>query len=333
MPSSWKRLLRVSHRSRKNGEHGESIPTRQPEEDSEIPAEGKTDSALTMEAPSRMSPQTPLLSNASSLWHEAHALLKEKDAKLVDAYKTALLQEADAGPRDELSEAEMDERLKVIIESRLKEIENSRVKINIAGREVNLQKSVRRSIETVLSVKDLVTTAVSSEVHASLAWAGVLILLNPIAKAVMQSDNTTEGFAKISDLLAQYRVIEGFEIDNDSSRNLTSTASEARKQLKISLRENFVKLYAAILDYHIRLAKRFSRSGFFRALEDLTTTDDWQTMLETIITLHDSISGILRTMRHDMLQGVDHKLGELERELEKSRKDMEEIKHNAKVSR
>ncbi|KAJ5738150.1 hypothetical protein N7493_001305 [Penicillium malachiteum] len=241
---------------------------------------------------------------------------------------TALLQEVNIEPGDGFSEAEINHRLKAIIEIRLEEIQTSRVKISIAGREVDLKKSVRRSIETVLSVKDLVTTAVSSEFHASLAWVGVLIFLNPIPKAVKQSDDATEGFAKISDLLAQYKVIEGFQIDDDLSEDFVLTAAEAKKKPRVSLRENVVKLYAAILDYHIRLAKHFSRSGFFRALEDLRATDDWQSMLDTVTNIHDSISGILRTIRHDMLQGVDHKLGELKRELEKSRKDMQEIKHN-----
>ncbi|KAJ5710634.1 hypothetical protein N7488_004790 [Penicillium malachiteum] len=219
------------------------------------------------EPPPREQCRIALLSEG--LWDEAYALLKEKDAKLVDAYKTALLQESDPGSTKQCSETEINDRLKVINQSRLEEIQNSRVKINIAGREVDLKKSLRRSIETVLLVKDLVTTAVSSEFHASLA------------------------------------VIEGFEVDEDpqSSSIFTSTATEAKRTMGMLLRQDVVKFYAAILDYQIRLAKHFSRSGFFRALEDLGTTDDWQSMLETIKTLHDSVSGILRTIRPDMLQG------------------------------
>ncbi|KAJ6032493.1 hypothetical protein N7540_003225 [Penicillium herquei] len=199
------------------GEHSDSISTGPPGKDSEIPVEAKNDSTPSIEAPSQVNHQIPLLSDACSLWGKADALLKEKDAKLIDAYTTALLQEADAVSSDESSGAERNDRLQEVVKNRLQEFENSRVKIHIAGREVDLQKLVRRSIETVLSVKDLVTTAVSSEFHASLAWAGVLILLNPIKKQLCteQSENVTEGFAKISDLLARYRVIEASEIDDD----------------------------------------------------------------------------------------------------------------------
>ncbi|KAJ5738030.1 hypothetical protein N7493_001185 [Penicillium malachiteum] len=74
-----------------------------PENDSEIPAEitPKIDSTSTTEPPSQVNIRIPLLSDASHLWEEANVWLKEKDAKLIDAYKTSLLQEADAGPSDE----------------------------------------------------------------------------------------------------------------------------------------------------------------------------------------------------------------------------------------
>lgn len=95
------------------------------------------------------------------------------------------------------------------------------------GKEVIVKEQVGKVVRAILSVKDFIRSAVSTEPHAALAWAGVLVILpvsiymqilfhfsmltsalQILVNPVTQDDNAMEGLGYISELLLRCKVIE-----------------------------------------------------------------------------------------------------------------------------
>ncbi|KAJ5721674.1 uncharacterized protein N7483_009608 [Penicillium malachiteum] len=198
-------------------------------------------------------------------WKDAYEKLQDEDPKLVESYRKILLQQI--AERDETpSGTNNDPVLEEFIKTRLQEIEKTQLKLEISGREIVAREQVRRIMNAILSVKDFISTAVSSEPHAALAWAGILVLMNPIVRSSTQGDDAMDCFEKISKLMVVYRVVESTPIA--SSPRAGSDQAEPLSDLASSIKTQMITLYSQILKYHIRLSKHLNESGFLRFVED-----------------------------------------------------------------
>ncbi|KAI2864327.1 hypothetical protein CBS147321_4040 [Aspergillus niger] len=166
---------------------------------------------------------------------------------------------------------DIDPRLESCVKRRLEAIEKLRCKIRIGGKEIEVKKQVRRVVGGILSVKDIITAAVSAEPHVSIAWAGVLFLLYPLAKSFDQDEDAMNGFQAVSDLMVRSKTVE---------------------------------LYVLILEYHMSLATHFDHAGFRRFLHDWTEIDKWHSMLKSITSLDESIGQYLATFAGDDIQKI-----------------------------
>jgi hypothetical protein len=70
-----------------------------------------------------------------------------------------------------------------LLKHKFQEVENSRLKIKVKGKEIVVAEQIRKTILVVLSAKDFIGSAVSAEPHAALAWAGVCLILPVSTKA------------------------------------------------------------------------------------------------------------------------------------------------------
>jgi len=57
-------------------------------------------------------------------------------------------------------------------------MQNRRLKITVGGEEVIVKEQVRKIVYAIISAKKFVGSVVSTEPHAALAWAGVLVVLS-----------------------------------------------------------------------------------------------------------------------------------------------------------
>lgn len=73
--------------------------------------------------------------------------------------------------------AERQKRLQNIVEQKLQALQRSHLKFTVSGVEVDVREQVRKVVHAILCAKDFIGVAISAEPHASLAWAGVLIIL------------------------------------------------------------------------------------------------------------------------------------------------------------
>ncbi|KAJ5724239.1 hypothetical protein N7488_002274 [Penicillium malachiteum] len=144
----------------------------------------------------------------NGLWDDAYKELSDdpKNSKLVTAYEKCLAQSGNT--EKDVSEIDPIPRLRSIIEDRLEEIERSRIKFTLAGKEIIIKDQIRRVADKILSVKDVVTTAVSAEPNAALAWSGALVILNSFTNSLKQDEKAMDGFEYITILLARYGVVQ-----------------------------------------------------------------------------------------------------------------------------
>ncbi|KAJ5726142.1 uncharacterized protein N7483_007499 [Penicillium malachiteum] len=205
-------------------------------------------------------------------------------------------------------------RLRALIKHRLEELQKSRLKFNVAGKEVVVKDQVHRALKSILSVNNLITTAVSSEPHAALAWAGILVILNPIAQSATQDDDAMQGFERIAGLLARYRVMEESQVQVYSSTTTVNQQGSIEK-LSLSIRSQTVRLYTAILKFQMRLAKHYLKSGVLRFLEDAIAVDNWNGMMQTIAGLDKCITDDLRALSDQTLQNIENTINDLQNDV------------------
>ena len=107
-------------------------------------------------------------------WERAYAVLQtSKDSKkYIAQYERILSQEILNNPNEPLLAAmktkECQQQISTLAHKKLKEAERSHSEI---------QRQIDRIVKSVLFFRDFVSSAVSSEPHAALVWAGVCIFL------------------------------------------------------------------------------------------------------------------------------------------------------------
>lgn len=272
---------------------------------------------------------TPRVLELKGLWKEAYEDLRKDDSELVDAYESAVSRECDSQAAEEAG-ADPEGGMRGFVKHRLQEIQDSHHTVTVAGKSIGIKDQARRAVHAILSVKDFISSAVSTEPHAALAWAGVLVLLHPILKSFTQEEDSIDGFERISGLLVRYRVIECTHIEVPSSRT-GSSSDKPVEDLEASIRSETVKLYSMILRYQMRLLKHFSRSGFFRFMEDLRVTDDWREMLQMIVAVEESINENLGALRGHILRQIEAGVAQLKDQLKLAQDTMVEARDEAKV--
>ncbi|PWY92996.1 hypothetical protein BO94DRAFT_583239 [Aspergillus sclerotioniger CBS 115572] len=238
----------------------------------------------------------------TGLWDEAYAELEKEHPKLVHFYETDLL----AGASDQ-SEVDLDrqKQLATLVQSKLKTIE-AHVGLSLGGSQIVVRDQARKVARMIVGVKDFISAAVSAEPHASLAWAGVLVLIPILLNLITQHDDAAQGVEYISDLLIRPAI--------------------ELKELCASIRGKTIRLYSEILQYEIRLAKQYSHGASFHALRDFAVADNWKEMLTSVKTLEQSIKTDLETLGDDTAKRIDTTVAEMMVNLKQTRDDLQDLK-------
>ena len=111
----------------------------------------------------------PELSKSEKLWRNAYAALKMEEPSLVQDFEDAL--------GFDTINTRSTKRLGNILRQRVLAQDAKQLVITIMGKSVKVREFGEKIIAFILSTKDLVTTATSSEPHAALAWATVSLIL------------------------------------------------------------------------------------------------------------------------------------------------------------
>ncbi|KAE8315627.1 hypothetical protein BDV41DRAFT_530490 [Aspergillus transmontanensis] len=118
------------------------------------------------------------------LWKEAYEKIRKGNRGLVESYEEGLLKLGLECDKEQMRVNPCDSRtsqIQQLANQRIKEIGDRQLVVKIGGEEKVVRGEARqlaqRIVHGIVNVKDVISAAISSEPHAGLAWAGVLVIL------------------------------------------------------------------------------------------------------------------------------------------------------------
>ncbi|OOQ91128.1 hypothetical protein PEBR_01131 [Penicillium brasilianum] len=234
---------------------------------------------------------------AKSLWDCAYEFLEKENPSLVEKYEYLLSEEAKTstyqqhfmqrrGNIDHLTDSAPDNvtppsttppanrssrraQLDAIIQEGLRRVENMKTKYTIAGHEFVLGDQIAQSADLVLWAKGLIGEAVKSSSEASIAWAGVCIILPLLTNPRVADEANRDGFTYVTTRMRYYTALEPLLLRLSGNAGVTrALMEEANGQI--------VVLYRHVLEFQIRSVLRFYQSSIKGYVKDVFSPNDWK---------------------------------------------------------
>ncbi|KAI0449474.1 hypothetical protein F5B21DRAFT_47833 [Xylaria acuta] len=217
-----------------------------------------------------------------SLWDHAYDTLRKNEPKLVEDYEELLSKyaqktisasndgPAQAMPPDNVSRGtdrpSQEAQLKIIIAAGLQRIEE---------KETNLSNQIDQAAKLVLWAKDWIGAAVKQSPEASIAWAGVCIILPLLTNPKTADEANRDGIAYVTTRMQYYTKLQ--PLLERLGRN-----PEVSSDLMVEAKNHIIQLYQHILEFQIRSALRFYQSRPRRYASDVVLPEDWKKMTHNI---------------------------------------------------
>ena len=129
-------------------------------------------------------------SQLENLWKNAYEALKARDRDLVEVYTLSLAALNDIQincPQTSVPDLTPNE-INIVVKKRLDYLETKQLMIHLRGKPIKVREQGEKVIQFILWSNGFISTALSTQPYAALAWSGVSILL-PVSCAMIQSDN------------------------------------------------------------------------------------------------------------------------------------------------
>lgn len=150
------------------------------------------------------------------LWNVAYEKLREEDVKLIEKYETSLQGSLLADLDCVLSlKTSRREWMDTILKHKMQQIQANIWKLTFRSSEIQLTGAIQKILGVLKLVNEFVTAAVNSNPSASLAWAGVGVLL-PVSDNIAWS--TLSSYDEINQLFAILAIFEPYRAGFKSSR-------------------------------------------------------------------------------------------------------------------
>ena len=244
------------------------------------------------------------------LWDRAYESLREgKDSrKLMDAYEKILLSDfkddhSFPAVAEGTGTSKRERAMSALVERKVKTVEDARWKFQLGERTVEMKTHVDRIVKAILFAKDFVSSAVSAEPHAALAWAGVCMLLPLLLNPEIQKKALVEGLDYVSSLIVRFTTIEQLYHQQDP-RPSSLLGKENLEELNRSFEAQLTKLYSQILTYQAQVVCQMCRRTFIRSGRDILKLDDWSTSLEDIKKAEAACTGISQVVGWEKLEAT-----------------------------
>ncbi|EEA28223.1 hypothetical protein TMatcc_003457 [Talaromyces marneffei ATCC 18224] len=266
---------------------------------------GDTRPATTVNTQNSVSTSQPTTQTASNtilsakpryvkrdLWDEAYEALQAQNQDLIQKYEEIILeydkQNADATTQQLAppKSSRREEQLRQIASQKIDEVDLAKWQIKIGNRSLVLRDQFDKAVKVVIATKEFISSAVSSEPHAALAWAG--LLENP----TRQSKDVQDCLETIPFIVRRLRVMERL-IRPDSAQDTYNVDSFALIQ---DFEETTIKLYQTILEFQIRVGRHYSELWATRYGRDVIKADDWADLKSQINSLESKCTILARDL-------------------------------------
>ncbi|GAW17421.1 hypothetical protein ANO14919_068780 [Xylariales sp. No.14919] len=236
-----------------------------------------------------------------SLWGRAYDALREENPQLLEKYEKLLSEEASKAnthhkssndetsvqvtPLDDVGRdtkrQSQQAQLDTIIAKGLQRLEETKTTYTIAGREFVLGDQIAQTAEFVLWAKNLIGEAVKQSPEASIAWAGVCMILPLLTNPETAQAANRDGFTYVTARMRYYTELEP----------LVRRLGEDPLMAKVT--DQTVVLYQLILEFQILSVLRFYKSSLGRYASDVMQTHDWERMRVAIEKAEGTVKGDL----------------------------------------
>ncbi|KAL5094967.1 hypothetical protein Trisim1_003575 [Trichoderma cf. simile WF8] len=239
---------------------------------------------LRLEASGQSEKMKPLL------WDRAYDDLKKTDGQLVEEYEKLLstqlqtntnlhdnTQEDTIIAKNQINGTDPKirlEQLNSITSSGLQQLEVGKTKYNVFGREFIPRNQLARSMRFIQNIRTIIDEAVRVSPYASLAWAGVSIILPTFLDTATAEEACHKGFLYLSSRIQYYNKLE--------SLLLSSSDRMQASGLSAVLEDRLTALYGQIIRYLMKTVRRVNLTRLARLKEDITGHEDWEGMIAEI---------------------------------------------------
>jgi hypothetical protein len=247
-----------------------------------------------------------------SLWNRAYKALCEKDRPLVNEYEKILSKELSeqgtvhlyygsmmyipanslpatgitalqdtSGQAETLALAEnristdpdtRQAQLKKITDNGIRRAEEKQIEYTVFGHNFVLRDQVSQAAHFIKTVKGLVDEAVKVSPEASLAWAGVCVLLPVFTNQSAAEEANSDGLTYVTSRIRFYVELEHL---------LWPKNLETRGSME-EFESHLIDLYQHILEFQIKTVRRFYQSWLAKAGRDAIYHDNWAGMVSKI---------------------------------------------------
>ncbi|KAH6842236.1 hypothetical protein B0I37DRAFT_399035 [Chaetomium sp. MPI-CAGE-AT-0009] len=218
----------------------------------------------------------------TGLWDRAYKALGEHEPNLVEEYEGLLFDDTTtANTSDKLSQ----KRLQTITERGLKRLDENKLKWTIAGHEIAVGDRIAQAADLVLWAKDWISLATKASPEASIAWAGISIVLPLLTNHRTAEAANREGFTYVTTRMRYYAAFEPLVFRLAQSGRVGDDG-----KLMAEVTTHIVDLYEKILEFHLRTVLRLFRSRCKGLARDLVGYDDWAGWQKKITGLEDVVN-------------------------------------------
>ncbi|KAI1854212.1 hypothetical protein JX266_001353 [Neoarthrinium moseri] len=228
-----------------------------------------------------------------SLWNRAYEALREKEVQLVDQYEALLSRELvehttsiarlqdiphheeDFSHPENRINTHPDKRqaqLKSITDRGMQRADEKKTKYTIFGHDFVLRDQIAQVAQFTQAIKGLINEAVKVSPEASLAWAGVCVLLPVLTNPSAAEEANRDGLSYVTSRIRYYVELE----------RLLWPETIRGSALKPEFDSHIVDLYERILEFQIKSVLRFYRTWVANISRDVIRHDEWEKMVSKI---------------------------------------------------
>lgn len=242
-------------------------------------------------------------STSSSLWDRAYDALCEEQPDLIARYQACLQQylkdvnvDHDCNPSLESAAAAIASTDPLTRRSALSAISDvglerakTRGTYTLFGKSFNARDQMADISSSFRWIQTLVGEALKASPEASIAFAGVGIIVPLLASPQIAEEANQEGFIYVTSRMKYYIALEAAvkEALDSHSQNMTSLMMEVQGQA--------LELYKDIIDFQIRSVLRFFESWVKTAGRDVLRPQEWQDKKARIQALEETLYKDLQT--------------------------------------
>lgn len=244
-----------------------------------------------------------------TLWEEVYNDLDKNNPKLMKEFKEELQKSDDstAPPTDRQGRYD---QMRRVIQRKLKDIDDGRWKLEFRGHQLIVKDLVQPVASIAIWAKDYVGMALEVSAPASLAWAGVCLLLPLILNPMDATASRLDGLDKTAAIIQECALRES--LYEDRYEGVTAMPLTRKSDPKhVVYRESMKALYASILDFQVKFTHYLvSTNTASRFIRDIVCWDDWDTMIQEISQKNEDLRSLDRSWGQLVKQEEWDKMGQ-----------------------